>query len=49
MFIERDAEIVELNPLVLSKDRLFVKHAKIKIDENSTWRQPELALQRDYS
>ena len=39
LFMERDGEIVELAPLILSKDnQLIVSHAKIKIDESSLYR-----------
>jgi succinyl-CoA synthetase beta subunit len=37
--MERDGEVVELAPLILSKDnQLIVTHAKIKIDESSLYR-----------
>ena len=39
LFVERDAEVIQLNPLVLTNDnKLFVNHAKIKIDVNSHYR-----------
>jgi succinyl-CoA synthetase beta subunit len=40
LFIERDADIVQINPLILTNDnKLFANHAKIKIDINSHFRQ----------
>jgi succinyl-CoA synthetase beta subunit len=40
LFIERDVEVLEINPLVLTTDnQLFVRHAKIKIDRDSLYRQ----------
>jgi len=39
LFIERDVEVLEINPLVLTNDNeLFVNHAKIKIDRASLYR-----------
>ena len=39
LFMEKDAEILEVNPLVLTEDqKLSVTHAKIKIDTDSLYR-----------
>ena len=40
LFIDRDAEVLEINPLVLTvDDKLLVGHAGIKIDQSSLYRQ----------
>ena len=50
LFVERDINVIEINPLVLTADNdLVVNHAKIKIDENSYYRQQELMMTRDLS
>ena len=39
LFIEKDAEVVEINPLVLTTDNYLVaNHAHIRIDNNSLYR-----------
>ena len=39
LFVERDGEMVEIDPLIITKDnRLVAAHAKIKIDESSLYR-----------
>jgi succinyl-CoA synthetase beta subunit len=41
---ERDATLVEVNPLVLLEDgRVVALDAKITIDDNAVWRHPDLA------
>lgn len=43
-FIEKDASLLEINPLVLSKEgRLWALDAKLAVDENALFRQPECA------
>lgn len=43
IFVEIDAENVEVNPLVLSEgDRLVALDAKISVDDNAFYRHPEL-------
>lgn len=50
MFIEKDIEVLEVNPLVMTKDeQLFVNSAKVKIDQNSYFRQRHQIMQRDLS
>jgi succinyl-CoA synthetase beta subunit len=40
---ERDATLVEVNPLVLLEDgRVVALDAKVTIDDNALWRQPDL-------
>jgi succinyl-CoA synthetase beta subunit len=42
-FIQRDAEIIELNPLVYTRDQKIVAQAtKVIIDDNALYRQAEL-------
>ncbi|MGH8670608.1 MAG: malate--CoA ligase subunit beta [Burkholderiales bacterium] len=45
-----DAALVEINPLVLTKDaRLMVLDAKMSFDENALFRRPQIAELRDKS
>lgn len=44
MFIEKDASLLEINPLVKSKDgKLWALDAKLGIDDNAIYRQEEIA------
>jgi succinyl-CoA synthetase beta subunit len=48
LVIEKDAGLVEVNPLIVTKDgSLVALDAKINIDANAVFRQPELAKMRD--
>ena len=39
LFVERDAEVVEINPMLITTDnKLVVNHAKILIDRDSEYR-----------
>ena len=39
MFIHRDIEVLEINPLILTEDDNFmVAHAEAKLDSNSLFR-----------
>ena len=50
MFTERDASLVEINPLIVTKDgKLVALDAKVNIDDNALFRQPELFEWRDPS
>ncbi len=50
LFTERDASLVEINPLVVSGDgHLVALDAKVNLDENALYRQPEMAKLRDHS
>ena len=50
MFSERDASLVEVNPLaVLKNGALVAMDAKINLDDNALFRQQALAAQRDAS
>lgn len=50
MFIERDLSLLEINPLALTeKGDLLCVDAKINIDDNALYRQPQLRAMRDPS
>ena len=49
-FISIDASTIEINPLVLNKEgRFVILDAKINLDDNALFRNPELAELRDKS
>jgi len=48
MFLNTDASLVEINPLILTKDKKIVcLDAKINFDDNSLFRHPEILELRD--
>jgi succinyl-CoA synthetase beta subunit len=48
LFTERDASLVEINPLVVTgAGNLIALDAKVNLDENALYRQPEMAKLRD--
>jgi succinyl-CoA synthetase beta subunit len=48
MFVERDLNLVEINPLIIDKtDHLVCLDAKIIVDDNALFRQAELRSMRD--
>jgi succinyl-CoA synthetase beta subunit len=50
MFMERDLSMLEINPLVVRTDgKLTCLDAKIVVDANAMYRQPELRAMRDAS
>ena len=50
MFLSTDASLVEINPLILTKDKKVIcLDAKINFDDNSLYRQPEILKLRDLS
>ena len=50
MFLDTDASLVEINPLILTKNNKIVcLDAKINFDDNSLFRQPEILKLRDLS
>ncbi|MCA0403250.1 MAG: ADP-forming succinate--CoA ligase subunit beta [Proteobacteria bacterium] len=50
MFVERDLSLLEINPLVVTKDgQLLCLDGKVNIDGNALYRQPELKKMRDTS
>ncbi len=50
LYLEKDASLVEINPLIVTGDgSLVALDAKINIDANAIYRQERLALMRDES
>lgn len=50
LYLERDASLLEVNPLIVTgDDRLVALDAKINIEENALFRQPDIAALRDPS
>ncbi len=50
LYLERDLSLVEINPLIVTdKGRLVALDAKVNVDANALFRQPELAALRDPS
>ncbi len=48
MFKECDLSLVEINPLIIDKNgKLICLDAKVVVDDNALFRQPELRLMRD--
>jgi succinyl-CoA synthetase beta subunit len=48
MFVEKDLSLVEINPLVVTTEGdLLCLDAKINIDDNALYRQPDLLAMRD--
>ena len=49
-YVEIDASLIEINPLVVTKDgTLILLDAKINIDDNALYRQPEIEKLKDNS
>jgi succinyl-CoA synthetase beta subunit len=48
-FIETDASIVEINPMILVGDEVMALDAKMNFDPNALFRHPEIAELRDES
>jgi len=50
LFVDKDCSLVEINPLVVTESgELLALDAKITIDDNALFRQPEMAALRDDS
>ncbi len=50
ILIEKDASLIEINPLVITKDsRLICLDAKMSFDDNAIFRRPEISSLRDLS
>ncbi len=50
LYLERDASLVEVNPLIVTADgELLALDAKINIEDNALFRHPDLAAWRDTS
>ena len=48
LFIDKDASLLEINPLVVNKaDNLVALDAKMSFDDNALYRQPEILALRD--
>ncbi len=47
LFGERDASLLEINPLVVSGERVLPLDCKLGFDEGALFRQPEIAALRD--
>jgi succinyl-CoA synthetase beta subunit len=48
LFIEKDCSLVEINPLVRTKDnKIIALDAKINFDDNALYRNPDIAALRD--
>ena len=49
IFLDYDCSLVEINPLVVSGDRVMALDAKINLDDNALFRHPEMERWRDRS
>ena len=50
MFIETDANMVEINPLILTKEKKIIcLDAKVNFDSNALFRHPEILELRDFN
>jgi succinyl-CoA synthetase beta subunit len=48
LYLEKDLSLVEINPLIVTREGTLVAlDAKINVDDNALFRQPELAQLRD--
>ena len=48
VLIEKDANLIEINPLILTKDdNLICLDAKINFDDNGLYRQPDIVSLKD--
>ncbi|MFC2008574.1 ADP-forming succinate--CoA ligase subunit beta [Chloroflexota bacterium] len=48
LLVDKDCSMVEMNPLIVTSDgRLVALDAKVTIDDNALYRQPEVAALRD--
>ncbi len=50
MFVELDANLVEINPLILTKEnKIICLDAKMSFDDNALFRHPEILKLRDFN
>ncbi|ADC65395.1 succinyl-CoA synthetase, beta subunit [Ferroglobus placidus DSM 10642] len=49
ILIDHEAELTEINPLVLTDKGLFAADARLNVDDNALYRHPELKELRDYT
>jgi len=47
IFVGYDCTLAEINPLVISGDRVIALDAKVNLDENALFRHPEMESRRD--
>ena len=48
VLIEKDASLIEINPLILTKDKkLLCLDAKISFDDNALYRHPDISSLRE--
>jgi succinyl-CoA synthetase beta subunit len=48
LYVEKDASLIEINPLIVTNDgKLMALDAKLDVEANALYRQPELAAYRD--
>ena len=49
-FFEKDCDLIEINPLVLTKDgEIIAADSKVTIDDNASFRQVDLKADEDVS
>jgi succinyl-CoA synthetase beta subunit len=49
LYLDTDCSLVEINPLIVSGDKLIALDAKINIEDNALFRQKDIAAWRDKS
>ena len=47
ILIEKDANLIEINPLIITKNNLICLDAKMNFDDNALYRQPDILELRD--
>ena len=48
--IEKDANLIEINPLILTKDdNILCLDAKINFDDNALYRHPDIVSLKDFN
>ena len=48
--MEKDCDLIEINPLVLTKEGdIMAADSKITVDDNAKFRQTEIAAEEDHS
>ena len=47
ILIEKDASLIEINPLIITKDKVLCLDAKMNFDDNAIFRRPEILKLRD--
>ena len=45
--ISKDASLIEINPLIITKQKILCLDAKINFDDNAFFRRPEILKLRD--